>query len=278
MRIRVLLPAPFSPNRAWISPGATSKSTSSLASTPGKRLVIPRISMSAGSTGEALPRSAAVIVTAPASVRRRRDGAADDLSDDMRSCGLDRRGQRIGGVIGDLLATIAEGDRVGRPAKHSAPDRGDHLLDDASPVIDLGCDDLAWRQRRLIPLGAEPGDLVTLGYADSPDDRLRPPGQPVTLLGHVRLGRSGHQRIVAERAGEAHVHRGRRVGGERTCLEADHVKVRVTHVDRADDAEHLALTELGRDVSLDVAALLRVRLIGEYVLQAVRHPGGAPRE
>ena len=42
----VLLPAPFSPSRACISPAWTSKSIESLASTPGKRLVMPRISSS----------------------------------------------------------------------------------------------------------------------------------------------------------------------------------------------------------------------------------------
>ena len=35
------LPAPFSPSSAWISPAPTSKSTSSSACTPGKRLLIP---------------------------------------------------------------------------------------------------------------------------------------------------------------------------------------------------------------------------------------------
>src|SRR5690606_5370338 len=42
--MRVLLPAPFSPSSAWISPARTSKFTLLLASTPGKRLVMPRIS------------------------------------------------------------------------------------------------------------------------------------------------------------------------------------------------------------------------------------------
>src|SRR5437870_409727 len=36
------LPAPFSPSRACTSPSAASKSTRSFATTPGKRLVIPR--------------------------------------------------------------------------------------------------------------------------------------------------------------------------------------------------------------------------------------------
>ena len=40
----VLLPAPFSPKRVCTSPARTSKSTRSLATTPGKRFVIPRSS------------------------------------------------------------------------------------------------------------------------------------------------------------------------------------------------------------------------------------------
>src|SRR3990170_7382073 len=42
--IRVDLPAPFSPTRAWTSPGNTSKETSSRARTPGKSLVMDSIS------------------------------------------------------------------------------------------------------------------------------------------------------------------------------------------------------------------------------------------
>ena len=37
-------PAPFSPSSAWISPGRTSRSIPSLATTPGYRFVMPRIS------------------------------------------------------------------------------------------------------------------------------------------------------------------------------------------------------------------------------------------
>src|SRR5215211_4465525 len=50
MFIRVDLPAPFSPRRAWISPGRTSRSMWSLARTPGNRLVMPRISRAGGVT------------------------------------------------------------------------------------------------------------------------------------------------------------------------------------------------------------------------------------
>jgi hypothetical protein len=48
MFISVDLPAPFSPNSAWISPARTCKSTASLATTPGKSLVMPRISTARG--------------------------------------------------------------------------------------------------------------------------------------------------------------------------------------------------------------------------------------
>src|SRR6476619_3244173 len=55
MFIRVLLPAPFSPSKAWISPERRSKSTSSLATMPGKALTMPRASSAgtAGGTGAA---------------------------------------------------------------------------------------------------------------------------------------------------------------------------------------------------------------------------------
>ena len=44
MFMSVDLPAPFSPSSAWTSPARRSKSTSSLATMPGKRLTMPRIS------------------------------------------------------------------------------------------------------------------------------------------------------------------------------------------------------------------------------------------
>src|SRR5581483_11279567 len=49
MFISVDLPAPFSPRRACTSPARTSKSTRSFATTPGKRLVIPRTSRTGAS-------------------------------------------------------------------------------------------------------------------------------------------------------------------------------------------------------------------------------------
>src|SRR5438094_212584 len=65
MFISVLLPAPFSPSRAWISPDSSSKSTWSFATTPGNALTIPL----AATAGVADAWGAAVI--GPPLARRR---------------------------------------------------------------------------------------------------------------------------------------------------------------------------------------------------------------
>ena len=52
----VLLPAPFSPMSAWISPARTVKSTPCKARTPGKLFSNPRISSKAASAIGELPR------------------------------------------------------------------------------------------------------------------------------------------------------------------------------------------------------------------------------
>src|SRR5215831_9778900 len=54
----VLLPAPFSPSSACTSPTAASKSTSSFASTPGKRFVIPRMATAGEAPGSPAPLAA----------------------------------------------------------------------------------------------------------------------------------------------------------------------------------------------------------------------------
>src|SRR6476660_115798 len=51
MFMSVDLPAPFSPSRAWTSPARASKSTWSLARTPGKDLTTPTASRAAGMAG-----------------------------------------------------------------------------------------------------------------------------------------------------------------------------------------------------------------------------------
>src|SRR5919201_4543410 len=52
---RVLFPAPFSPKSACTSPAAASKSTRSLATTPGKRFVMPRITTAGGGGAPSAP-------------------------------------------------------------------------------------------------------------------------------------------------------------------------------------------------------------------------------
>src|SRR5215210_5712610 len=53
----VVLPAPFSPSSACTSPGAASKSTWSLATTAGKRLVTPRSAIAGREGGAEAPPS-----------------------------------------------------------------------------------------------------------------------------------------------------------------------------------------------------------------------------
>src|SRR3954471_22612423 len=65
MLIRVDLPAPFSPSRAWISPGSTVRSMWSLATRSPKRLVMPRSSsLSAVSCPRCVPTPLTVELTA----------------------------------------------------------------------------------------------------------------------------------------------------------------------------------------------------------------------
>src|ERR1700693_2470513 len=54
MLASVDLPAPFSPRSAWTSPSRASKSTESLAKTPGKRLVIERMATAGDAPAVAL--------------------------------------------------------------------------------------------------------------------------------------------------------------------------------------------------------------------------------
>src|SRR5574340_1668948 len=79
---RVVLPAPFSPRSACTSPAAASKSTSSFATTPGKRLPIPTM-RTAGSRGAPvvpapLPSTAPTGARSPTGLRRRDPGDVPD--------------------------------------------------------------------------------------------------------------------------------------------------------------------------------------------------------
>src|SRR4051794_36596785 len=69
------LPAPFSPRSACTSPAATSKSTPSFATTPGKRLTIPRISTAGGGGAPAAPLRSSSSVVKPLLALRAADHA-----------------------------------------------------------------------------------------------------------------------------------------------------------------------------------------------------------
>src|SRR5436190_5042701 len=84
---RVVLPAPFSPSSAWISPGRTSKVTRSLATTPGNCLLMLRAARAgtaeAGGPSEGGAAGSELTVPAPSSMRLRlARGAPDDALDE----------------------------------------------------------------------------------------------------------------------------------------------------------------------------------------------------
>src|SRR5690242_17947180 len=65
MLMSVVLPAPFSPSRAWTSPQRAQKSTRSLAITPGNCLQRPRISTASATAGSGLRNVAEDVLVGP---------------------------------------------------------------------------------------------------------------------------------------------------------------------------------------------------------------------
>src|SRR4051794_10132064 len=139
MFIRVDLPAPFSPSSACTSPLRRSKSTESLARTPGNRLVIPRssstgVSSATGRFNHALPPGPPASGTEragdrdlpPASfrtterdevafgdlldLRRRLDLAGDDLRAEHVDL-LDERGRHLRVDLAEADAVVLQVER-----------------------------------------------------------------------------------------------------------------------------------------------------------------------
>src|SRR5438105_7674249 len=111
----VVFPAPFSPSSACTSPAAASKSTSSLATTPGKRLVIPR-SETAG-TGEA------PVVPAPLSAVSLRSGEPASANGLARRAADDPLGEPVHRVqILDREAMAGRNDRLALLVEQRAPE------------------------------------------------------------------------------------------------------------------------------------------------------------
>ena len=138
--ISVDLPAPFSPTIAWISPRRTVSSMSRLATTPGKRLVMPRSSTAFGAVlgggPAAVPAGAPVSAmgwASPLSVRPRRRGARPHIRVGDGGVGRRRRPARDRALAGRARIACSPHDvaprrRAGRPgrgivARRPAPGR-----------------------------------------------------------------------------------------------------------------------------------------------------------
>src|SRR5919206_5270423 len=126
-RMSVLLPAPFSPTRAWISPRRSTRSTASSATTPGKRFVTPRRATIGGaaSAGSDDPLAASWRMRSPASRSgrcRHGDLAALDLGLERVEFRLDVVGEELRGVVvpvhGVPDAVVGEAERL--VARHEA--------------------------------------------------------------------------------------------------------------------------------------------------------------
>src|SRR3954451_22919848 len=109
---RVLLPAPFSPSRACTSPTWISRSTSALATTPGKRFVTPR-SVTAG-TGAVRLRGS---FTSGRSALGRADDALDEPvhAEDVAQAELLALGHpQLPGLIVERALELVEGAALER--------------------------------------------------------------------------------------------------------------------------------------------------------------------
>src|SRR4051812_44070779 len=178
--MRVVLPAPFSPSRAWISPGSTVRLTSRLAITPGKRFVIPRSSSFIGPEPPSAIRCAGAgnrTRSAARGARRRPLGHRWKRRVDLRGCvvvsdlhlaGDDLRLQigelRLGGVR-DLGVEVVEGAEVHAAVGERADEHrlGRRLVEAAldgrrDADVDL-LEDRGQRQRLVLRDGDVPVDV-----------------------------------------------------------------------------------------------------------------------
>src|SRR5881296_1183056 len=121
--ISVVLPAPFGPMIASVSPSATSRSTPSVATRPPKRLVSPRTASSVSATGDAGAGQQAE-ETAP--------GVEDDEDEQRAEHDLPVHRPRREHVLEEQEGDGAEHRAVQRA--HAAEDDHDHDLAGARPV------------------------------------------------------------------------------------------------------------------------------------------------
>src|SRR5215469_3718805 len=113
MFISVDLPAPFSPSSACTSPRRTSNDTSSLATTPGNSLRMPRISRT----------SSSLALTAVDAIARRREGEIESPSRRGRQSLAAERRWRLERAGDDLRLVLVHG--VDPRLRHRRADRAD---------------------------------------------------------------------------------------------------------------------------------------------------------
>src|ERR671918_124715 len=170
MFMRVDLPAPFSPRRACTSPFASSKSTPSLATTPGKRFVMPLSSRRGASAMEGKEG------WGPAPAPSGSFGLFDRLGD-LDLAGDDQLGLRhrlVDGLLRRVRRELAEPDAVLREAerRHAAAlegvvhDRLDGREHGHVHALERAREDVV-AEERLVGVHADAPDAPLLGAVES---------------------------------------------------------------------------------------------------------------
>src|SRR5947209_4823375 len=263
MRMAVDLPAPFSPTRAWIVPGATAKLTRSLASTSPKRLVISRSSSMACEAGRLF-------------LHRVRD--LDLAADDLRLGLLDlaqhvRRDELLVVLVhGIAHAAVRQAVDVDAPLEAVAHEVGDDLVDGVVHPLDHAGEDEAGLDPVLIGVDADDVLLVLLGGVEDAQSRVAGGGEddvrPLADLGHGQL--LALARVVPRRLGDADVvldHHDLRIGRAGPLLVADLELVDEGDVHAADEADDAGLGRTGGDHPYQKAPLVLLEDQGGDVRQ-----------
>src|ERR671918_1640881 len=288
MLISVDLPAPFSPRSACTSPRRSSKSTWSLASTPGNRLVIPRSSRTTGrslirarfygSAGEDVrngksgpsgPLLPVQSLRKRLELARRLDPAGDDQGPQLVHLGDERlRDPRVDLADGDAVVLQVE-ERVDA-ALVRAPLRGhDGVRDGDVDALDRARQDVT-PEELLVVVDADAPDALLLRRVEGAEaaaarDLEHDLGAAVDLRERELLALGLVDEVLREvdqrpRAPDAAL-RARPVRGD----EDVHRRER----DAADGADHVSavtLRHLGREAPDHVAVLVRRERQSEDVL------------
>src|SRR3990172_9162849 len=200
MFIRVVLPAPFSPSMQWIWPFFSVKSMWSLATTPGKRLVMPRASRTGGcsircSKGSPGDDAGGVQKGAPLVAERRPFLQTRHGGRLLQQLARDRVDSGVDGAVRQALANLLEPvrkilrhiravrRRIGDAAVGRVPDvqaaagigAGQEAVDlvihaQVHPLDRAGDQELRTRGRT----GPEGGEVLVLIHADDVDPFLAP--------------------------------------------------------------------------------------------------------